>query len=256
MDTDFIHHELNELVGSIVIDRPDARNALTTDMWIALPVVLQQLLKSGARAIVIEGAQGVFASGADLTELKELRTLAQANRFWTAIEDCLNFISNFSLPVIAMIDGPSVGGGCLLATACDLRYASNRASFAVPVARLGIILDDASIARLQSIAGDSFTRKMLFTGATFSADEAFLHGLVDELFDAEVLRSEVKRAACNVVKNEPAAISQIKQSLQRIRQSGGLNSSEQRQTIIDSYLSPELRKRVGGVIDQLQQDKL
>ena len=164
MDINFIRYELKELVGLVFIDRPEFRNALSTAMWRALPVVLDSLKTSGARAIVLGGAGGAFASGADLTELKELRTSEQANEFWSAIEDCLNFVSNFSLPVVAMIDGACVGGGCLLASACDLRYASERATFAVPVARLGIILDDASIARLVSILGDSFTRQMLFYG--------------------------------------------------------------------------------------------
>jgi enoyl-CoA hydratase len=256
MDTNFIRCELEEHVGFVFIDRPEARNALSTEMWRALPVVLDTLKKSGARAIVLGGSGGAFASGADLTELKELQTSAQANEFWSAIEDCLNYISDFSLPVVAMIDGACVGGGCLLATACDLRYASSRASFAVPVARLGIILDDASIARLVSIVGDSFARRILFTGATVSAAEAITHGLIDDLFVSENLRAEVVKIASSIVKNDPLAVSQIKLSMKRIRQSGCVNNPEQRQLIIDSYLSPELRKRVGGVLHELQQDKL
>jgi enoyl-CoA hydratase/carnithine racemase len=256
MDTNFIRYELKEFVGLVFIDRPEFRNALSTEMWRALPVVLDTLRNSGARAIVLGGAGGAFASGADLTELKELHTSDQANRFWSAIEDCLNYISDFSLPVVAMIDGACVGGGCLLASACDLRYASERATFAVPVARLGIILDDASIARLVSIVGDSFTRQMLFTGWTVSAAEAIEHQLIDGLFESENLLAKVLNVTASIVKNDPTAVSQIKLSMQRLRQTGCVNNPEQRQLIIDSYLSPELRKRVGGVLNQLQQEKL
>jgi hypothetical protein len=82
------------------------------------------------------------------------------------------------------------------------------------------------------------------------------HRLVDGLFDSEKLLANVLNVTASVVKNDPVALSQIKLSLQRLRHSGCVNNDEQRQLIIDSYLSPELRKRAGGVLNQLQQEKL
>ncbi len=244
---------VDQQVGVVTLNRPEARNAITTEMWKALPTVLDTLENSGARVVVITGNGDAFAAGADLVELNDLSNHEEAAAFWTAIEECLNYIWQCDLPVIAMINGACIGGGCLLATSCDLRYAATTATFAIPVARLGIILDDNSLRRLRVIVGEAFAKEMLFTGRTLGAIEAVQRGLVSAAYDASLLEHEVMRTAQSIVHNDSAAVADVKRALHRIRFSQPADDNR-RQTIIDSYLSSELRKRVGGVLNALQHE--
>jgi enoyl-CoA hydratase len=254
MKNKHIQYVVDDQVGVVTLNRPESRNAITTEMWIALPAVLKTLQSDGARVIVITGSGEAFAAGADLDELNQLQTYEQAAAFWLAIETCLNSIWQFNLPVIAMINGACVGGGCLLATACDLRYAASSASFAIPVARLGIILDDDSIMRLTGIVGDAFARELLFTGMTVNSVEAARRGLINAVYDDLLLEPEVMRTAHAVVRNESSAVAETKRAFGRIR----LNlkpDDKQRDLIINSYLSSELRERVGAVLQALRPDE-
>lgn len=250
-----IQYAVDQLTGVVTLNRPDSRNAITTQMWKSLPRVLETLQNSGARVIVVTGSGDAFASGADLTELNQLHDYEQAKEFWTAIENCLNYIWHFELPVIAMVNGACVGGGCLLATACDLRYASRSAVFGMPVARLGIVLDDESIARLVAIVGDSYARHMLFTGTTIDSREAERCGLINKVFENGQLQSEVMRLAASIISNEAASVTEAKRSLSRIRHNIHKSSKKQRDLIIESYLSPELRLRVEKVLRHLQEEQ-
>ena len=254
MNNKHIQYVVDDQVGVVTLNRPESRNAITTEMWIALPPVLKTLQNAGARVIVITGSGEAFASGADLDELNQLQTYEQAAEFWQAIEQCLNSIWQFDLPVIAMINGACVGGGCLLATACDLRYAASSASFAVPVARLGIILDDDSIMRLFGIAGDAFARELLFTGMTVSSVEASRRGLINAVYDDLLLEPEVLRTAHAIARNESCAVVETKRAFARIRRNQKPDE-KQRDLIIKSYLSSELRERVGAVLQALRPDE-
>jgi len=250
-ETDGIQYAIEQLTGVVTLNRPETKNAITTEMWKALPAVLQALKNSGARVIVLTGTGKVFASGADLSELSALQGSEEAKEFWTAIEECLKKIWRFDLPVIAMINGACVGGGCLLATACDLRYAARCATFSIPVARLGIVLDDESIKRLVSIVGDSFARQLLFSAMSVDSDEAERCGLVNKTFADCQLKGEVMRIADSISSNDGSSVSAAKRSLTRIREAVSINADDETAAIIESYLNPQLRARVKGVLRNL-----
>ena len=248
---------VEDSIGVVTLNRPETHNAITREMWKALPVVFERLKKRGVKAVVISGSGNAFASGADLSELAQLTNFDEASDFWNAIESCLSSIWHFDLPVIAMIQGPCFGGGCLLATACDLRFASKNSTFGIPVARLGIVLDDASIARLVSLVGVSFARRMLYMGTTVRSEEAERHGLVDRVFETGVLHTEVMGLAALMKQNEARALSEAKRSINRMQMSmyngqSLVNGDEQRQMIIERYLSKEFHERVSKAIESLQ----
>jgi enoyl-CoA hydratase/carnithine racemase len=249
---------LEENIGVITLNRPESHNAITTEMWQKLPGVLDRLKGRGARVIVLTGQGDSFASGADLHELQKLHDFDSAMEFWLAIEDCLNAVWRFELPVLAMIQGPCFGGGCLLASACDLRYASKGATFGIPVARLGIILDDASIARLVALVGSAFAKQMLYTASTIHSDEALRRGLIDDLFDSGSLRAQVLRIAQSIAQNEAVSLGEAKKAIGRA-QFGALHSSDSailgrdlRQQIVERYMSPAFHKRVEQAISSLE----
>jgi enoyl-CoA hydratase/carnithine racemase len=244
-------------IGIVTLNRPQSHNAITREMWKSLPAVFEQLKKKGAKAIVLEGQGGSFASGADLSQLTELKDHDSAADFWISIENCLHAIWQFELPVIAMIQGPCFGGGCLLATACDMRIVAKDSTFGIPSAHLGIVLDDASIARLVALVGVSFARRMLYTSATIYTEEAEKHGLIDKVFEAGALRGEVMRIAATMEHNDARAIAEAKRSINRLQMAlynapCSINSDEQRQMIVERYQSPEFHQRVAKAIESLQ----
>lgn len=231
-------------VGHLRLNRPQIHNAVTKRMWEELPAALEGLAADGARTVVLSGQGGSFASGADLSELKSLDSFAAASDHWRAIRDALGFLRRFKLPTIAMIDGPCLGGGCLIALSCDLRLASTRAVFGIPVARLGIVLDDESIAWLASLVGPGFAQEILFAGATIESGRALRMGLVNELCEPADLETATARLAAQIAENSPESVAQAKRSVRRwmLGTAGGPPLEES--CIIESYLAEEFRSRI------------
>lgn len=242
--------EVNELVwsvadavGYLALNRPDFHNAISKQMWESLPEALTTLKAGGARVIVFSGSGSSFASGADIGELAKLETYAGAREHWYAIRDCLNFLSDFELPTIAMVNGPCLGGGCLLALACDLRYASDTATFGIPTAKLGIVLDDSNISRLIAAVGSLFAKELLFTGGTISGIRAGEIGLVNCVVPAGQLEETVRGVAQQIAGNAAISMMEAKRSVNRLLQPAPAGAQDD-QIVIGSYLAPEFRKRV------------
>lgn len=235
---------VSESSGSITLNRPDFHNAISRQMWRQLPDVLKSLKDEGAKVVVFTGAGSSFASGADVGELERLDSYAGAREQWHAIRDSLNFLWSFELPTIAMVNGPCLGGGCLLALACDLRYASESSSFGIPVARLGIVLDDANIARLLAAVGPSAGKELLFTGATISSARALEMGLVNAVADQDMLAETVNKVAGQIAANASISMREAKLSVNRAL--CGLSATTQdEEIVIGSYLGPEFKERIG-----------
>ncbi len=170
-------------VATLWLDRPSRRNALTLAMWRAIPDLLAPLAEApGLRALVVRGAGGAFAAGADIAEFQTVyasRRAALDNqavmaRAMTALED-------FPAPTLAAIEGPCVGGGCGLALACDLRLADPDARFGITPARLGLVYGIDDTRRLVQAVGVPAARRILFLGELMDAAEAHRVGLVDQL---------------------------------------------------------------------------
>lgn len=237
--------DLKEGIGSLVLNRPESRNAITKQMWLDIPRKLQELEKQGARIVVIEGANGAFAAGADIMELKDIETLEDASSSWSAISAALNFVADFSLPVVAAIDGPCLGGGCLLACACDLRYASHRSSFAVPVARLGIALDDANLFRLSNLIGSARAKELIFRARVLSAEEAYSWGLVNEVYAEQEFAAMKLFILAEIIAGSPLTLKETKASFNRIF--GGVAGANTEQ-VVASYLGEDFSERIAQAL--------
>lgn len=236
-------------IGWLTISREERRNAISTSMWSAIPECLSDLKEKGARVMVLTGSHGCFASGADIEDLKVIADLKGATNFWHAIRDCLQFIHTFPLPVIAMVDGPCIGGGCLLATACDMRIASDHSTFGVPVARLGIVLDDASVLRLVHLIGPAQTAQMLYTGNVLNAERAYHLGLINESVPAGMLESSVKDLCNTIASNAYGSVFESKRSIRRACTAGFESLSDlmpqHESVVLASYLTSDFKQRVG-----------
>ncbi len=163
-------------VGHLVIDRPDRRNAINRQALDELAGALTQLDSDDIRVLVISGTSDQFCSGADLKELEDLE-------FTKVLRGVLDRLAGLEIPTIAAISGACMGLGMQLAMSCDLRVATAESRFAVPVAKLGLMVDHWTVQRLALLAGHSTARQMLLTAEPISANRAHQVGLIHELIE-------------------------------------------------------------------------
>lgn len=238
-----IDFERSGTVAWITIDRPASANALSLSMWAALGQMIGQA--QAARAIVITGSGTTFCSGADLEEIRQLKSGKDAGILWDTIHRTFRAIAESKVPTIAKISGACLGGGCLLATCCDFRLASDDSIFGIPVARLGIILDDMTIWRLCAIVGETRAKELLITGKILRGDQACAIGLINELATKEELDKLLDNWLDKICANSALSISTTKESL--LRMEAGLRpymDPERNQKIIDAYISEEVKYRL------------
>jgi enoyl-CoA hydratase len=211
-------------VGWIVFNNPQKHNAVSLEMWEALPVVLDEFARDEQIRVVILRGEGekAFISGADISQFKEKRSSAEAVATYNAAsERASRALSEFSKPLLAMIRGYCIGGGLGVATACDLRVASDNSRFGVPAAKLGLGYRYSGIKRLVDLVGPSFTAEIFYTGRQFDAQEALQMGLVNRVLPVAELEKYVLDYATTITNNAPLTIAAVKRSLLEMRKDPG-----------------------------------
>lgn len=187
MEQPHLTHDVTHGVATVVISNPAKRNAMTADMWRALPPLLGELAADSAvRALVLTGADGTFCAGADISSLRQEPEAAQ--RVAVLAEEAL---AAFPKPTLAAVRGHCVGGGTQLAAACDLRFAEEGALFGVTPAKLGIVYAASSTGRLVSLVGPAAAKYLLFSGELIDTARALRTGLVDEVLPTGELTARV-----------------------------------------------------------------
>jgi len=154
-------------VGVVTIDRPERRNALDLE---TLEKLHAAITFADVRVLVLRGAAGHFCSGADLNAVED-------ERFAALLRSVLLALRNAPFPTLAAIEGAALGAGTQLAIACDLRTAEPDASFGIPAARLGLMVDQWTVQRLASIAGQGPARAMLLAADVLTGKDAYRLGL-------------------------------------------------------------------------------
>ena len=175
-------------VAVLTIDRPEKRNAMSFEMWSALPGLLEKVsADDSVRALVIRGTDH-FSAGADISEFSSLRSdPAGARRYGAAVHEGERSIATLGKPTIAAVTGVCVGGGCEIALACDLRVAADDARFGITPAKLGIVYSATSTKQLVDAVGPAWARQILFTGELVDAATALRIGLVNELHPSDAV---------------------------------------------------------------------
>ena len=163
-------------VGHLVVDRPERRNALDHTALDELHDGVRQAAGADLRALVLTGAADQFCAGADLKELEDLD-------FTRSLRRALDDLAGLSFPTVAAISGACMGLGMQLAVSCDLRLSTPEARFAVPVAKLGLMVDHWTVQRLALGVGHSTARWMLLTAEPVAAERMFQLGLVHQLVE-------------------------------------------------------------------------
>ncbi len=228
--------EVADGVGTIVLDHVERRNALTVDMWEALPGAAAQVADDDAvRVVVVRGAGEVaFASGADISEFETTRSSADLNRGYDRlVATATGALGAVPKPVVAAVHGFCLGGGLAVALGCDLRIVADDASFAIPAARLGVGYNAPGVRTLLQLVGPSSTKRMLFTAARLSAPEALRIGLVDEVVPKGSLDEHVADLAATMADNAPLTQRAVKVAVRELLRP----EAERDQTAIDAAIT-------------------
>ncbi|PKI92219.1 enoyl-CoA hydratase [Actinomycetales bacterium SN12] len=193
----------------VTLDRPAVRNAIDQAMVDELHAVCAEL-ESTPRALVITGADGVFASGADIRQLRD-RTADDARRGINST--VFRRIRELPMPVIAAVDGYALGGGAELAYAADIRIGTPRVRIGNPETGLGIIAAAGATWRLPEIVGHARASELLLTGRIIDADEALAWGLLSSLHEPDELLGAAHALADRICVNGARATALTKRAL-------------------------------------------
>jgi enoyl-CoA hydratase len=191
--------EVADLVATVTLNRPEARNALSTALTSELDDVVTELdRRDDVACMILTGADPAFCAGVDLKALStEARADQQARQSGPMAH--LGFLPPHEIPVIGAINGPTVTGGLELALGCDFLIASERARFADTHARVGAMPGAGLTIRLPQLIGIDRARRMSFTGDFIDAQTAVLWGLVSEVVPHEALLPRARELAAAVV---------------------------------------------------------
>jgi enoyl-CoA hydratase/carnithine racemase len=206
-------------IGWILFDHPERRNAVSVEMWQAIPEAVENLGQdAGVRVVVMRGAGEVaFVSGADISEFERNRTGSEAAADYEATTGrAFGALVNLDKPLIAAIHGFCVGGGMALALAADLRYAADDSTFAIPAARLGLGYHAGGIDALVQLVGPSAAKEILFSARRFGSDEALRIGLVNAVVPKASLDDYVLEAAQRMAANAPLTLHSVKRIVREL----------------------------------------
>ncbi|SDQ21702.1 enoyl-CoA hydratase/isomerase family protein [Natronobacterium texcoconense] len=201
-------------VATVTMHRPDARNALNGTLRAELKEVFDAIEDSDVRVVVLTGADEAkaFVAGADVSELRERNALEQREaskrpRVYEVVDDLRQ-------PVIARLNGHALGGGCELATACDVRIAHERAKVGQPEINLGIMPGGGGTQRLPRLVGEGQAMRLILSGELIDADEAREIGLVDIVCESDdELDEETYGLAESMAEKSPVALEFAKEAV-------------------------------------------
>lgn len=205
-------------VATVVIDRPQARNALALRTMAELEESFDEVERRKARVLVLRGAgDKAFCAGGDLKELEHMRAADEAAGMATRMRATLDRITAMRVPVIAGLNGDAFGGGAELALACDFRIAAAHARIGFTQVTLGLMPAWGASERLATLVGRGQALHMLLTGRVFTAAEAHAVGLVEEVVASAEFDARLRRVARDIAAASPVAVAGMKRSVDAVR---------------------------------------
>ena len=196
------------VVATVTLDHPGRLNAITVAMWGELRDIFQHLsAQAGLRCVVVRGAGGHFAAGADIHEFPQVRADLERTMAYhrQTIAPALQAVADCAHPVVAAIEGVCVGGGLEIASRCDLRLAARGARFGAPINRLGFPMAPNEMRGLLELAGRAVTLEILLEGRVFDADEALAKRLLTRVVAADALEAELHATVARLCAGAPRA---------------------------------------------------
>lgn len=213
-DFDFLDYSVEDNTAIITVNRPDALNALNSDLLYELSVAFEiAAADANVYALILTGAGRAFIAGADISNLQKLSDAFGGREAALAGQDAANSLAALPFPTVAAINGFALGGGLELALACDLRVASPKAKLGLPEVGLGLIPGYGGTQRLPRLIGSGRALDLIFTGRHVPADEALQLGLVNRVADDAL--EAAKELVAQILKNAPVALGLAKEAIVR-----------------------------------------
>jgi len=224
-------------IGWIVFNQPEKRNAVSQEMWQAMPGHVRELAEDDAiRVVVLRGAgEQAFVAGADISQFRERRRNMDDEAEYRRVSGRgQEALSSLTKPLLAMIHGYCVGGGVGIAVGCDIRIAADDARFGVPAARLGLGYHYHGMEKLMALVGPACVKEIFFTARTdFTAQEALRMGLVNQVVPKAQLEAFTRDYALRIAANAPLTLRSAKATVEQL-----LRPAEQRDLgLLDKLLT-------------------
>lgn len=202
--------EEKEGIAYVTLNRPKALNALNTEVLSELDSAFRYIDKTeDIRTVIVTGSGRAFIAGADIAQMSALDG-TEGRDMTIQGQKVMELIENINKPVIAAVNGFALGGGCELAMACDVRFASEKAKFGQPEVNLGIIPGYGGTQRLPRLVGKGMAKYLIYSAELISAQDAKEIGLVQKVVPAEELMAEAEKFARTIMAKAPVAIKMAK----------------------------------------------
>lgn len=243
-------------VTELRINRPEAKNALTIEMYKMMTAAFEQAAEDEqTRAVMICGVDGLFTSGNDLKDFME----EPPEGFDSPVFQFLRTVVTYEKPIIAAVDGWAVGIGTTILMHCDLVYASNRARFKMPFVDLALVPEAGASMILPLMMGHQKAMELLLLSKAFGADEAMRGGLVNEVCEPEALLETARSCADRVADLPPESVRLTKMLLKRTQHQPGSRDlmqvmEEEGGLFIERLGSPEFAEAMSAFFEKRKPD--
>lgn len=234
--------EKNGPVGRIVFNKPAKHNATSSDMWEAIPVILDDFENDPTiRVVVVTGAgDKAFVSGADISEFETARNTPEQIKRYDEIGELANTrMTKCSKPTIARIRGYCVGGGLAVSLTCDLRVASDNSRFGVPAAKLGLGYRASGIKTLMNVVGPAYAKEIFYTGRMFDAPEALQMGLLNRVVPDADLDAYIDTYCKLIGQNAPLTMHAAKRTIEELTRLDGKPDFARSATLVKECFASE-----------------
>src|SRR5437762_8846979 len=238
-------------IATLTFNRPDARNAMTWEMYDALVDACERVDRDEAlRVLVLRGAGGrAFVAGTDISQFQTFADREDGLKYEERLDAVLVRIERVAKPTIAQVEGVAAGGGCAIALVCDLRVATPASTFGIPIARtLGNCLSGATYSRLVDLVGPAAVKDLLFTGRFLDAAEAHALGLVNRIVAADAIGDAVAGLASEIAANAPLTVRATKEMIRRVLAARRLPPGDDADLVELCYTSEDFHEGVAAFL--------
>ncbi|MFK7859563.1 MAG: enoyl-CoA hydratase/isomerase family protein [Granulosicoccus sp.] len=253
MEDELLFHREGD-IGVITFNRPQARNALTFEMYESLAEICNTIIDKSLdiRSLIITGAgDKAFAAGTDISRFRNFRTAEDALGYERTMDRVLGVLESVPIPTVAAIRGACTGGGAAIAACCDIRIASADIKYGFPIARtLGNCLSLSNLSRLVELLGAPRAREIILTSRLITSEEALSINLVNELAEDPLARAH---ELCELMRGHaPLTIAASKEGLRRLRERAA--SVEGDDLIVQCYTSEDFREGMDAFLAKRKPD--
>jgi enoyl-CoA hydratase/carnithine racemase len=250
IETDQLLFERRGSVAFITFNRPEARNAMTWEMYDALYACCEEVdADDDVRVLVLRGAgDKAFVAGTDIKQFLEFESGEDGVVYEERMERIVGRLETVRKPTVAVIDGYAIGGGLAIAAVSDLRLCTPEAKFGMPIARtLGNCLSVENYARLVALLGPARTKALIFTARMFSAEEALSAGFATEVVPREEMDGRVEELCAALASHAPITLRVTKEAVRRLTLAGLPDAND---LVVETYGSADFREGVEAFVEK------